>query len=63
MPSTSAAQKRTMAARAHGWKPDDPKIARIPVSVAKEFNQADKKKDAKERKHETTFGSLAPGAK
>lgn len=44
MPSTSPAQKRTMAAIAHGWKPDNPKIARIPVKVAKEFNQADKLK-------------------
>jgi hypothetical protein len=30
-----------MAARAHGWKPDNPKIAAIPVKVAKEFNAAD----------------------
>ena len=42
MPSKSPVQKRTMAAIAHGWKPDNPKIARIPVKVAKEFNQADK---------------------
>jgi hypothetical protein len=42
MPSSSPAQKRTMAAVAHGWKPDNPKIARIPVKVAKEFNHADK---------------------
>jgi len=34
-----------MAAIAHGWKPDDnPKIDRIPVKVAKEFNRADKLK-------------------
>jgi hypothetical protein len=33
-----------MAARAHGWKPDNPAIARIPVKVAKEFNRADKLK-------------------
>lgn len=42
MPSTSPAQKRTMAAAAH-----DPAFARkvgIPQSVAKEFNQADKVK-------------------
>jgi hypothetical protein len=44
MPSTSSAQARTMAAVAHGWKPDNPKIARIPVKVAKEFNRADKLK-------------------
>ena len=41
MPSTSPAQKRTMAAIAHGWKPDNPQIAKIPVSVAKEFDAAD----------------------
>ena len=41
MPSVSPAQKRTMAAVAHGWKPDR---IDIPVSVAKEFNQADKRK-------------------
>ena len=46
MPSVSPAQKRTMAAVAHGWKPDNPKIARIPVKVAKEFNQADQAKHA-----------------
>jgi len=44
MPSTSPAQARTMAAVAHGWKPDNPKIARIPVKVAKEFNKADQRK-------------------
>ena len=40
MPSKSAKQARTMAAAAH-----NPKFAKkmgIPVSVAKEFNQADK---------------------
>ena len=39
MPSTSAKQRRTMAAAAH-----DPAFARkvgIPVKVAKEFNRAD----------------------
>jgi hypothetical protein len=40
MPSTSPAQARLMAAVAHGWKPDQFKGP--PVSVAKEFNQADK---------------------
>ena len=42
MPSKTKKQKRTMAAAAH-----DPKFAKkvgIPVSVAKEFNKADKKK-------------------
>jgi hypothetical protein len=40
MPSTTPKQKRTMAAAAH-----DPAFAKkvgIPVSVAKEFNTADK---------------------
>ena len=42
MPSTSPEQKKTMAAIAHGWKPPaGSKVARIPVSVAKEFNRAD----------------------
>lgn len=44
MPSTSPAQKRTMAAIAHGWKPDNPKLAKIPVGVAKDFNKADQAK-------------------
>lgn len=30
-----------MAAIAHGWKPDNPQLAKIPVTVAKEFNDAD----------------------
>ena len=42
MPSRTKKQARTMAAAAH-----NPKFAKkvgIPVSVAKDFNQADKKK-------------------
>jgi hypothetical protein len=42
MPSKSKVQERTMAAAAH-----NPKFAKkmgIPVSVAKDFNQADKAK-------------------
>ena len=42
MPSTSPAQSRMMAAAAH-----DPKFAKkvgVPVSVARDFNQADKGK-------------------
>ena len=42
MPSTSPAQARMMAAAAH-----DPKFAKkvgVPVSVAQDFNQADKGK-------------------
>ena len=51
MPSTSPEQKRTMAAIAHGWKPDNPRIARIPVKVAKEFNKADAGKSKVARAH------------
>jgi hypothetical protein len=37
-----------MAAIAHGWKaPKGSKVARIPKKVAKEFNQADKRKGKK----------------
>ena len=39
MPSTSPAQARLMAAVAHGWQ--KPGGGGPPVSVAKEFNQAD----------------------
>jgi hypothetical protein len=42
MPSHSPAQKRTMAAIAHGWRPPAASGIHIPVSVAKEFNDADK---------------------
>jgi hypothetical protein len=40
MPSRTEKQKRTMAAAAHN--PSFAKKLGIPVSVAKEFNQADK---------------------
>ncbi|HWI69827.1 MAG TPA: hypothetical protein VNS88_15880 [Nitrospiraceae bacterium] len=60
MPSTSPEQAKTMAAIAHGWKPPKgSKIGKIPLKVAKDFNQADKgtgirkKKVARQRK---TFG-------
>ena len=46
MPSTSLKQKKFMAAAAHN--PSFAKKAGIPVSVAKEFNQADKGKKFKE---------------
>lgn len=42
MPSKSAAQARLMAAVAHGWK--KPGGNAPPVSVAREFNAADKGK-------------------
>jgi len=41
MPSKSPAQARLMAAVAHGWKPDR---VRVPLSVAMEFHQADRRK-------------------
>ena len=45
MPSSSPAQKRTMGAIAHGWKPPKgSKVGKIPLKVAKEFNRADKGK-------------------
>ena len=42
MPSTSEKQKRFMAAAAHN--PKFAKEAGIPVSVAKDYNEADKAK-------------------
>ena len=44
MPSKSKAQKRLMAAVAHGWKPPGAKKPPVSVKVAKEFNKADKRK-------------------
>lgn len=44
MPSVSEKQARTMAAIAHGWKPDHGDVADIPVGVAKDFNEADQGK-------------------
>lgn len=43
MPSVSKKQKRFMAAAAHN--PEFAKKAGIPQSVAKDFNEADQKKD------------------
>ena len=40
MPSSSEKQAHYMAARAHGWNPGG---KQVPVSVAKEFHEADKK--------------------
>jgi hypothetical protein len=42
MPSVSEPQAHLMAARAHGWNPPGAKHL-PPVSVAKEFHEADKK--------------------
>lgn len=42
MPSKTPAQRRLMAAVAHGWHPD--RIKGPPVSVAKDFVAADKRK-------------------
>lgn len=44
MPSISEKQARTMAAIAHGWKPDHGDVAKIPVGVAEDFNEADQGK-------------------
>jgi hypothetical protein len=41
MPSVSPAQKRTMAAVAHGWHPPASSGINIPVKVARDFNKAD----------------------
>ena len=41
MPSKSPAQRRTMAAIAHGWHPPASSGIKIPVKVAKEFTKAD----------------------
>lgn len=49
MPSVSKPQEKTMAAIAHGWHPDNPELAKIPMGVAKDFNQADKAKHARLR--------------
>lgn len=46
MPSRSPAQRRTMAAIAHGWQPPARSGIHIPVGVAKEFNAADKARSA-----------------
>lgn len=59
MPSKSPAQKRTMAAIAHGWKPPSgSKVAAIPVGVAKDFNKADQRvgilKKKKGQRNDTT---------
>jgi hypothetical protein len=45
MPSTSPAQARLMAAVAHGWH--KPGGGGPPVSVAREFNQADEAQGAR----------------
>lgn len=47
MPSTSEKQRRFMAAAVHN--PEFAKEAGIPQSVAKEFNEADKRKERNRR--------------
>ncbi|GIW55385.1 MAG: hypothetical protein KatS3mg082_1789 [Nitrospiraceae bacterium] len=49
MPSKSEAQARTMRARCHGWKPGNPKIARIPREVACEYARADARTKPKKK--------------
>jgi hypothetical protein len=51
MPSKSPAQKRMMAAAAHN--PEFAKKVGVPVSVAREFNQADELR----HKHGTEIGN------
>lgn len=50
MPSQSQAQHNLMAGIAHGWEPSNPKLRRIPKSVAEEYVMADKKKKAQLQK-------------
>lgn len=54
MPSKSPAQRRLMAAVAHGWKPT--RIKAPPLGVAKEFARA----DAAKRKRKAAGGLLPP---
>lgn len=56
MPSKSAAQANLMAAVAHGWKPD--RIKGPPVSVAKEFNKADKGTGIRKKVKRASGGSV-----
>lgn len=44
MPSVSPAQAHLMSAIAHGWEPPASSGIHVPVSVAKEFHEADKAK-------------------
>jgi len=44
MSSKTPAQKKAMAAIAHGWKPPKSSGISIPVKAAREFNKADQKK-------------------
>lgn len=41
MPSSTTKQAKVMSAIAHGWRPTHGSVAKIPVSVAKEFHAAD----------------------
>ena len=49
MPSTSPKQARLMGAIAHGWKPPASSGIKVPVKVAKEFNEADQQEGDLER--------------
>ena len=44
MPSVSKKQAHLMAAVAHGWHPPKSSGIDVPVKVAREFNQADKRR-------------------
>lgn len=54
MPSKSPAQARLMRAVAHGWKPDR---VSVPVSVAKEFTEADRKRKKDHESLKRIYGS------
>ena len=41
MPSHTPKQAKVMSAIAHGWHPTQGSVAKIPLSVAKEFREAD----------------------
>jgi len=56
MPSKSPAQARLMAAAAHS--PTFAKAAGVPVGVAQEFNQADKKRRVALDSLQKVYGSL-----
>lgn len=47
MPSTSKKQAHLMSAIAHGWKPPVKSGIRIPLAVAQEFHNSDKRMPGK----------------
>jgi hypothetical protein len=55
MPSHSVKQAKVMSAISHGWHPSKGSVAKIPVSVAREFHAADAGKKYG-GKHKSTAG-------